>query len=116
MTKVLISFENMRLEFDIASSDNNTNYLVQVHLEKIGSLLELIRCGIYTLEESVSDILQSMWKTEHIRVKILSKSLSVRVLKVWFYPDDNDLYFFCFHKWFYQSFEKKFESGRLPVN
>ena len=26
--KGLIGFENMRFEFDIASSDNNTNYLV----------------------------------------------------------------------------------------
>ena len=43
-----------------------------------------------TLEESVSDILQSIWKTKYIRVKFLSKSLSIRVLKAWFYLDDND--------------------------
>ena len=54
-------------------------------------LSELIWCGICTLEESVSDTLQSMWKTEYIQVKFLSKSLSVRVLKARFYPDDMTL-------------------------
>ena len=60
----------------------------------------------YTLEESVSYKLQSMWKTKYIRVEFINNNLSVRVLKTKFYPDDND--FFWFSKYFYQCFEKKF--------
>ena len=89
------------------------------HLGLLGKyqiLSELIQCGICTFEESVSDTLQFIWKTEYIKVKFLSKSLSVRVLKAWFYPDNYDLTFSDFINGFYQSFEKKFESSRLPVN
>ena len=57
-----------------------------------------------------------MGKTNHIRVKFLSKSLSVRVLKVRFYPDDNDFTSSDFVKGFIRVLKRKFKSGRLPVN
>ena len=38
----------------------------------------------------MSGILQSIGKTEYIRDKFPSKSLSVQVLKAWFCLDEND--------------------------
>ena len=53
----------------------------------------------------------------NIWVKFLSKSLSVRVLKAWFYPDDNDFTSSNFTNDFIKVLKKKFvESDRLPVN